>query len=51
MVSESKVQFQPARLGRYTKKGSTQETVKMRILRGFLKSEEFGLGERQPLRL
>ena len=31
--------------------GSTQETVRMRILRGFLKSDEFGLGERQPLRL
>jgi hypothetical protein len=35
----------------YVQMGSTQETVKMRILRGFLKSDEFGLGERQPLRL
>jgi hypothetical protein len=31
--------------------GSTPETAKMRILRGFLKSDEFGLGDRQPLRL
>jgi hypothetical protein len=33
------------------KVGSTRETVRMRILRGFLKSDEFGLGERQALRL
>jgi hypothetical protein len=39
------------REGLAEKTGSTRETVRMRILRGFLKSDEFGLGECQPLRL
>jgi hypothetical protein len=33
------------------KKGSEQESGKMRILRGFLESDEFGLGGCQALRL
>src|SRR5580658_10907555 len=32
-------------------KGSTQQSVRVRILRGFLKSDEFGLGGGQALRL
>src|ERR1700684_2883093 len=31
--------------------GSTQQSVRVRILRGFLKSDEFGLGGGQALRL